>query len=204
MTTALKILQKSFKSYSGTIRFEKTILAAKDYNLIAKQTDDSTFMNFNGIIDGNSDILAEIELICALGKRRETTIDIENISWYDDSGNPIEYDSYLQSGTFKVLGICKEGGSRLINPDNQAGIIGIYPNPAEDAINIELSLTEESQTELTICNSMGNVVKTILDEIPITGNQTLEISTTDLSSGTYLILLKTPTIVKSRSFMIVR
>jgi len=56
-------------------------------------------------------------------------LDIVDINLIDASGNTLEYDFEKQSGVFKLLGICNEGGKRLFNPNGKAiNMMIISPN----------------------------------------------------------------------------
>ena len=193
------------KSFNCKLRFEKSILAPRDAGIIYKQTDDSTYIELTGNIIKGNDCIAETEFICGLGKVQETTIDIEEITWFDESGNPIEYDSECQSGVFKLLGICNEGGRRLINPESTTGIISIKPNPAENELNIEFSVIEEGYTEISIFNVIGEKVKTVFaKDISSFGKKNIQTDISGLGSGQYMIIFKSPTWVESKQILIVK
>ena len=186
------------KSFNCILRFEKSILAPRDPDLIYKQTDDSTYVELSGSIIQGSDYIAEIEMICGLGKSQETTIDIEKVTWFDESGNPIEYESEYQSGIFTLLGICKEGGSRLINPKGKAGIISVSPNPSGENIAIKMNLIESGFTEIYVCNVLGEKIKDVFSGYPDTGVQTKEMNLSDLPAGIYYLVLQTATVRKTK------
>ena len=196
-------------SVSGIIRMEKTILYPSDLSMIYRQSDDSTYVYFESDLTGTNSILAEIECIAGLGRVAETSIDFEEIHWYDENGVEIEYDTEMTSGSFKLLGICPEGGARLINPLTKAGIMNLAPNPADNRIEIELSLIESGYTELALYNIMGEKVKTIYEN-SVSRNQKPEyqkkISTdiSELSTGQYFVILKTPTYMESRHVVILK
>ncbi|HEY9114698.1 MAG TPA: T9SS type A sorting domain-containing protein [Bacteroidales bacterium] len=65
----------------------------------------------------------------------------------------------------------------------------IYPNPARDEVNIELSATANSSLTIEILDSQGRLLQTenmVLQE----GNTTVKLSTSSLKSGNYLIMVK--------------
>ena len=104
----------------------------------------------------------------------------------DKSGNPIEYEFEKQNGIFTLLGICREGVARLINPDVEARIINISPNPAEKSLNIEISMIEEGQTELSIFNSFGESAQSIFSgNNETTGSNKFKAEISNLAIGVY-------------------
>ncbi len=184
-------IAKLATDYEATIRFQRTLLAPSG-SIDWQSTVDSIYITINGKI-GSTIELSEIPVIACLGNTEETSIDVVEMNLLDPSGNPIEYEFEKQSGTFTLLGICREGGARLINPDVEAGIINISPNPAEKSLNIEISLIEEGQTELSIFNSFGESVQTMFSaNNETTGANKFKADISNLANGVYYVILKTP------------
>ncbi len=69
--------------------------------------------------------------------------------------------------------------------DNNANIL-IYPNPANDILNVELEMINESPVTIEISNALGQVV---LSEASI--SQTVKLKTNFLPSGMYYLSVKT-------------
>ncbi len=107
------------------------------------------------------------------------------------NGGNAEID--LINGRFNLLGVCYEGGARLISPSSKSGITSISPNPTDGEIEIGLNLIEKGYTTLTIYNTMGEKMSSIMSEnIAITGEQLINLDISEYSSGLYFIVLKTP------------
>jgi hypothetical protein len=111
----------------------------------------------------------------------------------------------LIDGHFTLLGVCIEGGARLINRNAQAGIVSISTGSSDNTIGAEVSFIERGYSEVSIYNTMGEQVKTLFGE-EIIAPHTREIigDISNLSAGQYIILLKTPTFIDSRKALIVR
>jgi hypothetical protein len=192
-------------SYEGIIRFEKSILGTSKASDLFNISMDSSYVKFSGNVTPESTMLSTIPLKAGLGRVGETSIDFESMKWYDNDGNLLDYETDFTSGRFKLLGICEENGERLFNPSGTVQIKSIIPNPAEDKIEISFSLIEKGYTEISIYNQLGEKVRTIfavdvLEKI----DRTIESDISDLGSGQYLLVLKTPTYSESRKVMIVR
>jgi hypothetical protein len=171
-------------NFEALVRFQKTILAPIDnsnFNII----NNSVYLKINGTI-GSSEELSQIHVIAGLGNVEETYLDVIDFGLVDNSGKKVDYDFDTQSGRFKLLGICKEGGTRLINSDTKAVMLNISPNPTDGIINIEFSLTEKGLTQISIYNVMGEKVKTLFSE-DVNEYNTIKIesSINDLGSGEY-------------------
>jgi hypothetical protein len=188
-------------SFEAKIRFQRTILSPEkmpDWNII----NDSIYVNLKGVI-GNTLELAPIHLIAGLGNVEETAIDVVEMYLIDKNGNKIEYDFEKQSGNFRLLGICDEGGTRLLNPDNVEPLMAISPNPSDGNVNIVLNLIEDGATTLRIYNSIGDIVFEKNIDL-FTGQMEIVLESSELCNGLYFVSLQTPTIKKSEQLMILK
>ena len=108
------------------------------------------------------------------------------------------------SGIFKLLGVCPEGGNRLINPSGKINIASIKPNPSDNEIEVELELVEKNGYKLTIVNSNGQIVKSISKTTMTKGINLEIINVSDLSSGFYNLILQTESERLSKMFLILK
>jgi WD40 repeat protein len=146
------------------------------------------------------EIMGEVDFVVGLGNAESCDLILQNAK-----ANGGQADISMLSGKFQLKGICREGGARLINPLSKAGITKIAPNPAENSVEIEISLIEQGITELLLYNTMGEVVKTVMkSENPIRGTHTFQLNTTDLGTGQYILQLRTPTYVESKILKILK
>ncbi|MFN3307065.1 MAG: choice-of-anchor D domain-containing protein [Candidatus Kapaibacteriota bacterium] len=149
----------------------------------------------------NKDIgntLAEIEFAVGLGNSESCELILSN----PETRGGVA-DVYLVNGTFKLLGICREGGPRLVNPLSRSGILNIVPNPAEESVEIEVSLNEVGWTELALYNTLGEKVKEIMKQIPQEqGVFRFSVNTAELNKGVYMFQLRTPTLIEGRVLII--
>jgi 2-polyprenyl-3-methyl-5-hydroxy-6-metoxy-1,4-benzoquinol methylase len=102
------------------------------------------------------------------------------------------------------LGVCQEGGKRLINPNGKIAISSVKPNPAEDNIEVELELIEKSGYILSIINTNGQTVREIIKSNIITGLTYEKIDISDLASGVYNLILQTESERISKLFLILK
>jgi hypothetical protein len=188
-------------NYEVVIRFQKTILAPENLSNV-KIVNDSTYMTFNGKLVNSTEILS-IPLIAGLGSVGETSIDIIEFNLTDNVGNKIDYNFEYESGIFHLLGICEEGGKRLINPNSNGELINISPNPNDGNLKVELNLIENGFTKLKIYSYSGQLVyeKQINS---MTGNMEFDINIENLSNGIYFVNLQTPTINKILKLVVFR
>lgn len=196
-----EVISSLATTFEAKIRFQKTILTTKNIAL-SKIVNDSIYVSMNGTI-GISDKLLQIPVIAGLGNVEETTIDIVDFILKDDLGNIVDYDIETKSGLFKLLGICREGGTRLIIPSGKAEILSIIPNPASDDIEIKVNLIENGFTTLSVFNSNGVKLKEFnLNDG--TGLKTINLNAKEFDNGLYFIELQTPTVVENKKLMIIK
>ena len=111
----------------------------------------------------------------------------------------------LINGKFTLLGVCREGGARLINPNTKAAIVSVSPNPTDGKVEIEISVIEAGKTELAIYNTLGEKVAIIYEsESPQRGASTFTLNTNEIGAGQYLLRLTTPTFVESKILIIMK
>ncbi|MEI6091825.1 MAG: T9SS type A sorting domain-containing protein [bacterium] len=188
-------------NFSAKIRFEKTILTPSNKSEISI-INDSSYMNISGRITADNE-LGQFLVTAGLGKVEQTTIDIVEFILKDDLGNPINYEIEKHAGLFKLLGICHEGGTRLIHPTGKAEISSIIPNPASDEVVISVNLIEDSPTTLSIFNSNGTKIKEI-NLICDIGLQSVKLNAREFANGLYFIQLQTPTVLENKKLVIIR
>lgn len=191
-------------SFSATVKFNGTILAPQDFSKVSSFINDSIKVNVQGEIP-NSNTMITLPVIVGLGSVEETSIEISDFTFYDASGNKIEYDVEYRYGNFKLLGICPEGGKRLLNPSSQTSLMNISPNPAESKIDLEFSLTENGYTEIAVYNVIGEKVKVIFGEDVNNYNiRQISADISEISTGQYIIIFKTPTYFQSEKLTIIK
>ena len=196
-------IQAIATNFMSKVRFQRTILAPIDRKSISTFSNDSIIINISGDI-GSSTELASVPVVAALGSVTETTLDLIEFTLYNAGNNIVDYDIETRSGKFKILGICEEGGKRLLDFSGNVKLFLVNPNPASDEAEIEFELIERERTQLFLTNILGETVITLLDGIPELGRQRIRINTNDLPQGNYFVILKTPTIIKTQRVGIVK
>lgn len=182
--------ETGIKSINFQLSYNPTLLEPLNYyNKIIN--DKTALINFDSI-QINLPELANIKFISGLGNSETSALSILNVS---SNGGTSDFEA--RDGEFTLLGICPEGGLRLINP-NDTMTFDVKPNPSSGIINIDLNLTESGRATLTLTDLTGKELKTLFDkEINVYGKYSVILSTNNLNSGKYFLILKTPTLIKS-------
>lgn len=65
-----------------------------------------------------------------------------------------------------------------------------YPNPFNNTVNFNISLTENGMTEIYLFNILGEMVSTILSDYKSSGSYNIQFNADKLTSGIYLVVLR--------------
>jgi hypothetical protein len=80
----------------------------------------------------------------------------------------------------------------------------VLPNPSINDAQIELSLGNDMNVDLSLFDMNGRKVQTILSGSQNSGTQHITINTKELSSGTYTLILKAGDVLINRNFQVVK
>lgn len=198
---SINSFQKLASAFRANVEFNKTLLAPVDNTLISNVSEDSTTVELRGSLKSDS-VLYALDLIAGLGNTDFTTIEIKDFKWIDVDGNDIEYEVETVAGSFRLLGVCREGGDRFIMPTSKAGIFSITPNPASEEITITVNQTESGETYATVYDILGNEVLRKYMESNNMGKKDIKLDVAKLSSGVYFLKYSTPTSAEVKRIMI--
>lgn len=194
-------IQALASKFSVILKFQGTILAPQDYSKISGYSNDTISVYLEGPIS-NSNTLITLPVTAGLGNIEQTDIQISDFKLYDHAGKQIEYDVDYRYGSFTLLGICEEGGNRLVNPSKITKLMTIAPNPSDGNVNIELNLVEKGATFFKIFDSNGQLIEQ--KEFSSVGNFKIEFDAKQYANGLYFIHLQTPTVIRNEKFIILR
>jgi VWFA-related protein len=209
----IRLQDAEYLEYSGAtsirvdLNYNPTLLWSMDYpqTVLNERTAKITLENLPVNVAAGEP-LAKVRFKVGLGN--DTTCDVVLSDAVSENGM---VDISLINGKFRLLGVCREGGARLINPNATARIVRITPNPAEERVEIEITLAEVGTTELALYDMLGNKVKTVYQRMTTaedfaSGNKNIHTSVDlrDVGTGQYILMLKTPTYTEAQQVMIVR
>ena len=195
-------VESSASSYKALIRFQKYILKSIDPNVISVVSGDSSTIEIKGTYV-SADIIGKFEVMAGLGNVDVTSIDILSFKWLDRNGQEIPFQTETRSGLFRLLGVCEEGGKRLINVVGKLELMLISPNPSDENIEIQYQLIETGPTRLYITDVLGSNILEVFNINNIsTQPQTKKISLNYFPNGFYFIILQTPTEIVTKRLLI--
>jgi hypothetical protein len=116
---------------------------------------------------------------------------------------PVDGPMRIESsaGRFTLLGICREGGPRLVNPIERARI-AFKPNPVTSLLELEFEIHEHAEARVTLVDLYGREVRRLVDESLDAGTYNVTSDMTSVPSGTYTLVLSTDAEHLTRSLVI--
>jgi hypothetical protein len=82
--------------------------------------------------------------------------------------------------------------------------LNVYPNPAQNVLNINFSTEESTDVTVNIINANGILVQTTSMDNANTGNRIITVSTEELAAGIYNLSLVTSSGTETRNFVVVK
>ncbi|MDZ7722249.1 MAG: T9SS type A sorting domain-containing protein [candidate division KSB1 bacterium] len=79
-----------------------------------------------------------------------------------------------------------------------------YPNPFNPATTIEFNLSESGWTTLTVHNTLGQIVSTLVDESLNAGSHSIQFNASDLPSGIYVYRISAGSQVAEKKMLLIK
>lgn len=80
--------------------------------------------------------------------------------------------------------------------------LSVYPNPANDEVNVAFNLTNEALVNVTVTDLAGKVVYTSNGENNVAGAHSIKINTSNFSNGVYMVNFKANNEVSTQKIVI--
>lgn len=105
---------------------------------------------------------------------------------------PVDGPFMLRSvpGQFSLLGICYEGGPRLVEPIDRSTLL-LRPNPAFSSTELSFDVHREGKVRVVVADLFGRVHRVVVDESLAEGHYALGFDVSMLPSGSYSVVLET-------------
>ncbi|MDP4199546.1 MAG: T9SS type A sorting domain-containing protein [Bacteroidota bacterium] len=176
--------------FSYTIRFNKSLLGLADLSAPSTVSGRDRSVTRHGTLTNqlSSTPVDKIEFIAALGDTSETPIYIDTIVW--SGGKSIS--TTIDTGRFMLLGICPAGGNRYFSESGHVLLHSIVPNPVHDAGSLDYSLAEPGETSVRVLDMLGRTAAVVVSGNAEPGSYHASVNATELPTGVYTIVLRTP------------
>lgn len=106
-------------------------------------------------------------------------------------GNPVGSDGWFEAQNWAITTKVTYDWNVGINDiNNNLTLVSLSPNPANDLLNVKVSLERTSNVVATLTDVTGRVVSTLYSGMMTAGKNSVSINTNDLSAGIYFINVK--------------
>ncbi|MCX6146236.1 MAG: choice-of-anchor D domain-containing protein [Candidatus Kapabacteria bacterium] len=176
----------------------KTLLYSLD-NFSKTYIDDSLKLSLSNVSfqTNNTNEIARLKFKTALGNSDFSSLKLSNVQTI---GNNI--DITLIDGKLTLTDVCYDGGARFLNGTIQTNLFTVFPNPANDNIEIEYSNADNGLAEFKLINVLGEVVSII--PLEKTQNGKAKMNLKNLPSGQYFGLFNTESINQNMIISVIR
>ena len=189
--------------FRAQIAFEKSLLVVTN-NTPWTTNNQERIITVEGTRSGNESVLAEIELQATLGRIEGTPLRLEEFQWLDSTGDTLEVLTQTIDGTFELNNLCRQGGVRLYDPEGEVAIKPVRPNPTSGRTDIIYTTVEPGWTRLSVKDVMGREVHSLFEGLLVPGEYVVDYNAQFLASGTYFLVLETPTLIVSEQMNVIR
>lgn len=194
------LLETSARSFTAVITFNASILEPVGSKYTYKRTGNKGELTVIGDVKDTAGILAEMEFTAKLGDAEKSPLTIQSFLWSETNRVKI----LTKDGNVNLVGVCKEGDTvRLIKRTAAAALIRAYPNPAVNTSTIEYQLSERGETSMYLIDESGKMVSPLYSSKSVSpGLFSFNAELQYVPSGSYFLILKTPSEIFSKRFMI--
>lgn len=177
----------SAKSFTAMLRFNATLLEPTNKSNYTR-TGDTGWVRIGGSLPDSIGILTEVEFTAKLGNNETTQVVIENFAINETPLVRI----ITKDGTFALDGVCREGGEVRLTKNGKATALQMFPNPVVHTATLQATLTERGQTEVYLVDVRGVTITTFYKSDAVPGSLQLTIDASDIPSGSYFVMMRTP------------
>ncbi|MBL0177236.1 MAG: T9SS type A sorting domain-containing protein [Ignavibacteria bacterium] len=128
-----------------------------------------------------------LPMLAMLGDTACSALRVDAVRWIGGA-LPLTVEG---EGCAVCLKICREGGERLFDARARLSL-SAQPNPFNASTVIRYTVIEAARTELFLADALGRRVAVLADEIMQPGERRIGYDASALSSGVYLLVLRTP------------
>lgn len=176
-------------TFTGSFTYNATVLEpVSGYDSFTRLNDTGTIV-FSGSSTDTAGIIKKITFRVKLGNEA-----VSQVNW--TSFTIIEYPTasiIKKDGQFQLEDLCyTDGKPRLIGTVKQGLALSAFPLPAKGSLTVATSVIEQGVTEIIMYSPDGKMISTLYDGIIKPGYHELNIDTEFIPSGTYFIVMKTP------------
>ncbi len=129
-------------------------------------------------------VQAELTCLVMLGDSDSTALRLENFAWLSGTAATTTTD-----GSLRVLGICEEGGKRLVALPSGLLLRQNRPNPFNPSTEISFNLPDDGEATLVVHDMLGRKIATLFDGPAVKGEHRVTFEAGGRANGNYMAVL---------------
>ncbi len=182
--------------FSGELVFNPTLLEPLEY--VSEIIDDQTAKIKLENLQIQTNPIANVKFKVGLGNADNSNLILKNMQAVGGVS-----DVKIEDGIFTLLGICYEGGKRLINPNSTTQPMKLTLKESSNSLNVEFDLIELQTSYFRIYDMVGRILfeKEISNKI---GKNEFDIDIFNLRNGVFFIVLQTPSYRETKQLLLNR
>lgn len=188
------------RRYRAEVAFESSLLAVSDGTPWHIDRGERVVEMEGERLPGNP-VLAAVDLTATLGRTERTSLRLVSFEWLDAAA-AVRIDTV--HGEFALEGLCRDGGTRLYDPNGEIAIKSIKPNPVRSGARVLYSLLESGPHRLRMIDLSGQEVREVFSGPMVPGSYELDLPLDNVSSGLYYLVLETPSVIVTERMEVVR
>ena len=198
------LLRRGPVRFRARIRYNGTLLQPTGATPECQWEGNDCILEIEGVADKEVGVIAELDVIAKLGNDVNTPLLIEEFEWFPDDNREIQ--TRRKHGEFTLLGICREGEQARLIVSNRGGVIArisAMPNPASEYVTVEFIAGERGNVRITLVDGIGTEQGVIADQ-EVEGDRVYRVGVdlSTLPSGSYFLVMQTPTVVRTTPLII--
>ena len=186
--------------FTATVAVESSMLVVQDKGQ-QQTTGNRREIQIVGRYSAGSNLLAQIPSTVLLGRAEKSSLQLTSFQ-FTGTGVPIVVERV--DGLLTITGLCREGGTRLFNPTGTVAIKSVTPNPTSNQIVIGYSIVEPGEYQMQIVDMAGRTVVSLFSGSLVPGTYQLSGKIGRLPTGSYRLLLETPSLRITKEVQVVK
>ena len=176
--------------FSGSFTFNATVLEPiAGYDSIARDKNGLGRIVFSGIASDSSKILKKITYKVKLGNAA-----VSPLTWEQFAIKEFPKATIIKkNGEFQLEDLCyADGKPRLIEAMKNGLALSAFPLPATSTLTVTTQTIEQGITELYLVGNDGKIINTVYSGKLKPGFHEIVLDTEFIPSGSYFLVMKTP------------
>jgi hypothetical protein len=188
---------KAVVEYNATVFFAEKVLNGQITADSIFEKKHITTITADGVnLNQNDSLLTTLVGFTMLGETDTTVLKLSSFEWTAQK----ERISLTETDSGKlVISICRANGPRLINNPNVTNTVIVSPNPAGKKVAVHATCLEYGLYRFELVDMSGRAVSEYRHEVGSDADRVIDfdIDASEMSSGMYYLIMRTPARVKT-------